>query len=211
MKKIQKSRLRRSAEDSKNRILSAALNRIEKVGWEDLSIQAIARECNTSPSNILYHFKDKASLLRALLEQISKNNYQTVENALTPRMDARERLHTHFKQNLLWARSFPQEAQIVIHIYMESTHDQEFSILFRDMLDRAQDRIEEIILAGLREKLMSSPLATRSLAKLLHNLLVGAFISIVGTRLSKPFTYSDREWHLVLDSLTCHDSPPATP
>lgn len=60
---ILKERIRRTAEDSKNFILSKALGLADSVGIKNYSSTELAAECDLTHSNIFYHF-DNMDFLR---------------------------------------------------------------------------------------------------------------------------------------------------
>lgn len=198
---MDKKRIRRSADQSKERILEETLKAVAREGWYGLSFQMIAKKCKISTSNIVYHFESRDYLLQALLERISRNNYSLVSTSIKMEDNAYQRILNHFHKNLEWSKRFPEEAQIVIQIYLEASHNKEFSPLFMDMVQRAQDRIREHILAGIREGLFKPSLDSIVLARLLHNLLIGAFIYIMGTRLSEIIETSPQDWEETLKKL----------
>ncbi len=196
-----KKRMRRSQAESKSLILSTALNLIQTDGWAGLSIEKVSQKAGMSPSNVIYHFENRRALLLALLEVISQHNWQIVREGESSKMDSYERLLNHFQKNLKWSRKFPEEAHVILQIYSEASHDPDFSHTFKVMIDRAQGRIAECLHSGLREKLFHFEQDPRLMAKMLHNLLVGAFIYTVGDPDSKTSRYPDSEWHDVFSSV----------
>lgn len=198
---MDKKRVRRSADQAKDRILEEALRVVAREGWYGLSFQMIAKKCKISTSNIVYHFESRDSLLKALLEKISINNYSIVSESVKLEDNAYQRILNHFNKNLEWGKQFPEEAQIVIQIYLEASHNKDFSPLFIGMIQRAQDRIREHILAGIREGIFKPSVDPIVLARLLHNILIGAFIYIMGTRLTGIIETSPQDWEDTLKKL----------
>jgi AcrR family transcriptional regulator len=205
-KKTQKKRVRRDKISSHETILKTCLRLIARQGWKGLSFQKIAHRTKMSASNIVYHFPTREALLRALLEQISQNNFRIVAEGLTAEMHAFERLQVHFRKNLLWAKEFPEEAMIVMQVYVEAGHDTEFAKVFQQMIDRAQDRIREYLLAGQRENLFHFEISSERLATALHSLLIGSFIKIMGGRLSQSYQHLESDWPLLLADLVHYKS-----
>lgn len=198
---MDKKRIRRSAGQAKDRILEETLRAVAREGWYGLSFQMIAKKCKISTSNIVYHFESRDLLLKALLEKISANNYSIVSKSVKLEDNAYQRILNHFHKNLEWSKQFPEEAQIVIQIYLEASYNKDFSPLFMGMIQRAQDRIREHVLAGIREGIFKPSLDPIVLARLLHNLLIGAFIYIMGTRLTGIIETSSQDWEDTLKRL----------
>lgn len=201
---MNKKRIRRPVEQAKDHILDEALKIIAKEGWSGLSFQMVAKRCKVSTSNIVYHFESRDVMLKTLLERITQNNYSIVSESINIEDNAFQRLLNHFNKNLEWSKRFPEEAQIVIQVYLEASHDNEFSPLFTSMIQRAQDRIREHIMAGIREGIFKPSLESVVLARLLHNLLIGAFIYIMGTRLTGVIETKEQDWKIVLKTLLGH-------
>jgi AcrR family transcriptional regulator len=197
-----KKRQRLSPDKSRQLILEASLEIINKNGWSGLSIPNVAKACQTSPANVLYHFKNREGLLGGLLEKITLNNHALVSKKIKPEMDALEKLYWHFQTNLEWAREFPEEAQILIQIYGEASHNAEFSEVFRRMLERAQLRIYEHLVAGQLQGIFAQDIQSRVLAKYLHNTLVGAFIAVAGSQITHIVRYPETELMDYLKTVT---------
>jgi AcrR family transcriptional regulator len=201
VKTAAKKRTRLNKETSREMIIKETLNLISKIGWEGLSFPTIAKHCKMSPSNIIYHFESRETLLVALLGHISVNNFRVVADSMKPEFDSFQRILIHFQKNLEWGRLFPQEAQVVLQIYAQAPYDKRFSEIFDTMIEKAQARICEHLLSGQREGLFHFELEPMKMAKFLHNILVGSFINVMGGRLGIKFEYPDAEWEAVLKRL----------
>ena len=137
-----KERRRLRVEISREKILTETLKLIGRHGWSAISFQMIAKSCKMSQTNILYHFPSRVRLLRAILDRVFVNNSRLVLGGMKPRYGPLERLVAHFEKNIEWAKRYPEEAQVVLIIYAEASHNLEFSKLFFDMISRAQERIQ---------------------------------------------------------------------
>lgn len=195
------TRVRRSKDESRENILKESLKLIGQHGWTAVSFQMIAKRCRMSPANIVYHFATRESLLLALLNRISENNWAIVAAGLKPEMNAFERLLVHFQKNVEWARRFPEEAQIIVQIYANAGSQQEFADVFRVMIERAEARIEEYLFAGQREGLFHFSEEPDLMARFAHDLLVGAFIKTFGSILTKPVAYRADDWQEILGKM----------
>ena len=201
MAKAVKKRVRQNKDVAREMILKESLKMMTKLGWAGLSCQLIGKRCGMSPSNIVYHFQNRESLLMGLLQYISESNWKMVAEGQRPEFNSYERLLNHFQKNLEWARLYPERAQVVMQIYNDAQHDSEFANVFRVMIERAQERIREHLLSGKREDLFHFSASSESMARFLHNMLVGSYIYVAGTRLTAPQEYKDAEWGQVLKPL----------
>lgn len=98
---------------AKNRevILSAAAKEFAKNGFKGTSIQAIADRVNLPKANILYYFKSKTGLYKALLGEILDmwNNGFTPEAASLP---PQEVLSRYIVEKMRYSRSHPLASKI---------------------------------------------------------------------------------------------------
>ncbi|RYZ77424.1 MAG: hypothetical protein EOP05_01880 [Proteobacteria bacterium] len=154
-----------------------------------------------STSNIVYHFETREVLLGALLERISLSNIEKVSASQKPEFNAYERLLNHIEKNLEWADESHEGAQVLVQIYVSASHDKTFAKLYERMIDRAHTRIREHLLAGQREKLFGFTTDSGEMARTIHDLIVGAFIKIMASRLTTPIRYRSDEWKRVLHPL----------
>lgn len=60
---------RRDGEGTRERLLEVAASHISAVGFHKMSIANVARDAGVSQSGLLHHFRSKAALLSAVLEQ----------------------------------------------------------------------------------------------------------------------------------------------
>lgn len=61
----------RRTTDTRERLVSAAVDRVDEVGWDRLSLSAVARACGISPPACYKHFPDREHLLAAALLALS--------------------------------------------------------------------------------------------------------------------------------------------
>ncbi len=202
MKKGNQVRKRLTQLESQDLILESTLDLMSTLGWSGVSFKLIADRCKTTAPNIIYHFSNRDRLIQALFDRIVKNNYQIVSESFKPQMNAFERLCTHFLKNLEWAEKFPQEAAVIIQIYMEAGHNQEFAAIFERMVIKAEARIEEHLMAGHREKILHFKKPSAVLAREIHNMLLGEFLKIVSSKLVKIKHLSKKEIYEYLSAVT---------
>lgn len=198
MKSRRKSRVRRKKELSTEQILTHALKLLAIKGWEGATYSAIAKASDMSISNIAYHFNSREVLLHALLEKISQSNTEKVVAAMLPEFDAYQRIKTYIEKNLEWASERPESAQVLVHIYVSASHDSDFAKTYDAMIRRAHNKIRELVLAGIREKLFLETLDVDIVTRCIHDLVVGAFIKVMATNLTTPIQYKTADWDLVL-------------
>jgi AcrR family transcriptional regulator len=205
--RVTKKRERREKTVSRDQILDETLKLIGKKGWEASSFQAIAKSCGMSTSNIVYHFGSREALLKALLDHISRSNWEMVASSMRPDSDAFERLVIHVQRNLDWAIAYPEKAHVLLHIYLSANFDKTFAKIYAVMIARAHERLLEHLLASRRENLVHSKISDEILVKHIHDSIVGAFIKIMASRLISPAHYDMKEWRMSLGALLDYRQP----
>jgi AcrR family transcriptional regulator len=83
-----------SGQQTSERILGCAEELFGRRGYEAVTVADIAQACGVSTALIYYHYTDKESLLRALVDRASEVFDVHVRRALEPEGTARERLST---------------------------------------------------------------------------------------------------------------------
>ncbi len=92
-------------------ILQAAADEFVKNGYKGTSVQAIADRVNLPKSNILYYFKSKSGLYKALLEDILQMwNEGFSEHAASQKPE--QVLRQYIVGKMRYSRSHPQESKI---------------------------------------------------------------------------------------------------
>lgn len=173
------TRIRRSAEESRDRILKQAIRLLSRHGLEGASFQAIADACDISQSAVLYHFPTKEKLIVGVIEKIVLHNHELVLGTQRPEAGAMERLEYHFQANLDWATKFPEEAGIVLLLYYLASFRPDFAKLYQPLQRNARERIRDLLLAGQRERLVRSDLNVDESAETLHDSLLGGIVNAI--------------------------------
>ncbi len=78
--------------DTRERILGCAIELFGRRGYEAVAVADIAQTCGVSTALIYYHYSDKESLLRAIVERAGEVFDARSRAALAPGTAARERL-----------------------------------------------------------------------------------------------------------------------
>lgn len=170
-------------EETKAKIVAAAIRLFAKNGYADTSLEAVARACRLSQGAFFYHFRSKAELISEILTTITRHNREKVMSLAQKNDDARTRLDHHFEGNLRWAMDAPQEAQVILFLYYLACTHTEFRRTYQAVRATAVERIEECLYAAKREGLLGEGIEIASTAKLLHDCLVGMFVNFLAADL----------------------------
>jgi AcrR family transcriptional regulator len=169
-------RARKKGPVTRDLILDSAIAAFARHGL-DASFQRIASDCGLSQGAIFHHFPDRESLIDGVLQKIVARNHQTVSASVRVTDSAPERLMKHFRGNLEWGLSYPEEAQILLLVYYLACVGPHFSALYAQMLANARNRILEHVHAGVREGAFDPAIDARVAAEVLHDALVGCFVN----------------------------------
>ncbi len=92
-------------------ILKAATNEFVKHGYQGTSLQAIADRAGLPKANILYYFKSKQGLYRALLEDILALWNDSFANA-SPESDPAVTISAYIRSKMRYSRSHKKSSRI---------------------------------------------------------------------------------------------------
>jgi AcrR family transcriptional regulator len=134
------SALRRK-EDSRERLLAAAVNRFCEVGYAPVSVEEIAAEAGVSRVTFYRHFVDKAELAIDLFLREASAATPLLLSIRADRFEQREAVRTWLGR--LFAAD--RENRRLLKVFMQATSDERFT-------QRAQQWIAELI-RGLGESI----------------------------------------------------------
>lgn len=161
-----KSRMRRDPLDARSLILESAIRCIAKYGFHETSFQKIADASEMKQTAVIYHFKSKAQLLKAIIGTILESNRSAVATSTSARKNPVELLRAHFEGNLHWALTYPDQAKIILLFYYHASFDPGFTALYRSIRVNAVLKIKRILGAG-----------NQDLAVLAHDILLGSIVN----------------------------------
>ncbi len=197
-----KKRIRRTKDESRDLILSQAVELFSKRGFSETSFQAIADACGISHSAVLHHFGSKEKLGFEAAGFVLARNRVYVDSALSDEQGARERLENHFRRNLAWAREQPAMARTLVHFYYQASVSEGASETYALLLETARGRVQSHLMAAEREGLIAPGQDLKLLAEILYDALVGAFVNFMAIRSKKaPLAEFERKWSLTLARL----------
>lgn len=163
-------------EATRARILDSAIKLAAERGFADMSFQMIADALGLSQSAVMYHFPDKNSLFRGMVETIVRHNHETVDALADPADDSGRRLFKHCLGNVLWALRYREsDAQVLILLYYLAGRGRDFAELFAGMIAGGRERIKAHLLAGRREGLFGGA-DPDTAAALIQDSLFGAML-----------------------------------
>lgn len=157
-------------------IFENALKLMSKSGIEQVSFQKIADTMGLSQQAIIRYFGNRKQFLVELYEHVFLEINDQVQNEFLHEDNAYVRIFKRIHQQLEIARKRPIMAQLVIHVYYQSSCDPFFRELNKEILDKSRSLYLDYFHAGEREKLFKFKIPKNVAAEILHEYFLGAFV-----------------------------------
>lgn len=138
-----------AAPDTRERILSCAEGLFGAKGYDSVAVSDIAEACGVSTSLIYYHYRDKESLLRALIERADEMLKGPAMAALERGSSARERISSFTHAWVETSLSHRSLVRILIRPFTDP--EGPYAVEFHDMIALSIERIAEVIQQGIAD------------------------------------------------------------
>lgn len=160
----------------KEKIVSEAIKVFAKKGYADTSYQNIADELGISASAIFHHFENKATLLEALIVDITSRNHLFTSSEIKVEDNSQLRLKKHVLANFQWAKSKEDEMRIIVSLFGLSINNSQLEKLNRRIVETGRTRIVEILFMAKRENLLKKEIDPTYAGILIHQFLTGYIV-----------------------------------
>ena len=107
----QTQRRTRIQEEKEELILEAALEVFSQRGFHGSTIDQIAEVAGMSKPNLLYYFRTKEAMHRALIDRVLENWLEPLQ-AFDAEGDPEEEIRSYIRRKLEMAREFPRESRL---------------------------------------------------------------------------------------------------
>lgn len=162
------------AYNRKQQIIDIACQLIAEKGFEGIRTREIADRVSINHATVHYHFKDKETLIAAVVQTITEKIYQTDTDPLTLQSEsAREKLATYLCNNLLQRQRYPERFIVLGELTMRANRDQKIEQILLALDENWYTRMQAVLDAGVESGEFRQNLHTKSIAMLLINLLRG--------------------------------------
>ncbi|MBN2875048.1 MAG: TetR family transcriptional regulator [Spirochaetales bacterium] len=134
--------------ERKIEIIKAAFELISSAGIQELTIKRIAQAVGVSEAALYRHFSSKASILTAVLDEMTIRRDSTYERAVALSGNARETIAGFFTEQ---ARLFEQEPALTIMLYPEDLfrNDEGLKARIAAIMDGTRARFGGLLSAGI--------------------------------------------------------------
>ncbi|MGX5664835.1 TetR family transcriptional regulator C-terminal domain-containing protein [Rhizobium daejeonense] len=101
----------RIQEEKEEQILEAALNVFSRSGFRGSTIDQIAEVAGMSKPNLLYYFRTKEAMHRALIDRVLENWLEPLK-VFDAEGDPEQEIRSYIRRKLEMARDFPRESRL---------------------------------------------------------------------------------------------------
>lgn len=167
-----------SDDDTRSEILAATYVAISKHGYADLSIQRIADEFPKSKSLLYHHYDGKDEILLDFL-QFLQEQFETVTDVSDtgdPDDQLRAFLDVFVPDSTDQASSTDDMARLYVQLRAQAVQDPEYAAVFQDGDERIQERLVDIIRAGLDDGTFDPATDPEAVANFLRHVISGVMV-----------------------------------
>ncbi|MFN7454284.1 MAG: TetR/AcrR family transcriptional regulator [Pseudobdellovibrionaceae bacterium] len=158
---------------TKGRILASATELFYKNGFEATTFTQIAKKSGVTQPAIYSYFADKMDILVNVIAHSAEQGRLLIDNKVSERDSALHRLKNYLEANLEFFSSEKADAHSIMAAFYFGISDQKVGLMYQQLRERTIERLEVLILQGIREgafKLANPRLA----AQAVYSNLVGA-------------------------------------
>jgi TetR/AcrR family transcriptional regulator len=145
----QTQRRTRIQEEKEELILEAALEVFSQRGFHGSTIDQIAEVAGMSKPNLLYYFRTKEAMHRALIDRVLENWLEPLA-AFDAEGDPEEEIRSYIRRKLEMAREFPRESRLFANEILQGA-PHIMAVLegpLKDLVDEKADVIRAWIASG---------------------------------------------------------------
>ncbi len=128
-------------------LLETTCEMLREIGPEKITLAAVARRSNVDPRLIRYYFNDRAGLLRATVDSLSKRYQNMAEERIDAEDSAEMQLRKRFETFLEFQLEYPYFRRLLVDEIIPSA-DQEAERVLRDISERGVGNYASILEQG---------------------------------------------------------------
>lgn len=136
----------------REQIVQATIQCLARDGYARLTMKTLAQEAGVSQGILHYYFADKAAILVAVLESVTADLNQRLEQAQQAHLPAAEkRLQAVIRACLETVQARPELWRVFIQLWGEMMHDEQLSAINADLYTKMRRQIAVLITLGIRQ------------------------------------------------------------
>ncbi len=162
-------------EETKKRILQAAIEIFKNQGINWTSFQLLADRVGISQPALYKYFANKDALLLDCCLEVVKRGQAFIDAGIDVNSPAIDRMRSYVLGNIRWAMEKPREADLVFAMYSNGSYSTDFKKLHLKIDLGGIKRIEthSIHIFHENKKMQIKKLKIEKCARIIHSLLVG--------------------------------------
>lgn len=163
-------------EQTREKILQAAIELFGKSGFDQVSLQMIGEEVGISQAAVAQHFGNKRNIIFRVREVVTKSNQSFVDSKVSPYDPPTKQILDYCLANMEWGFKHRAMAQIIVLTYYFAMIDSEFREVQKRSVEIAGERIEKYVISCAREDQNIKKTETLQIAHSIHQFLFGNFV-----------------------------------
>lgn len=163
-------------EQTRERILLAAVELFGKKGFDQVSLQMIGEEVGISQAAVAQHFGNKRNIIYRVRDLVTRSNQTFVDSHVRPFDPPTKQLIDYCIANLEWGFKNPSLAQIIVLTYYFAMIDPEIREAQKNSVKIATERVEKYVISCAREEKQIKKSETFLVATAIHQFLFGTFV-----------------------------------
>ncbi|MEM7531991.1 MAG: TetR/AcrR family transcriptional regulator, partial [Chloroflexota bacterium] len=147
---------------------------IAEKGFEGLRTREVAEKVGINHATVHYHFKDKETLIDAVVQMVTEKIYQSDLGAPpSPDAPAHEKIAAYFHNNLLQRKQYPERFAVLEEFTVRGKRDPKIERRLEELEEGWFARMQTELDAGVASGDLCADLDTESMAVMLITLLRG--------------------------------------
>lgn len=136
--------------DRKEKIVSAAIERLFAVGFEGFRIADVAKDVGINNATLIHHYPSKVALIRAVVENFTER-FKSVADATNIDGSPRTKLARHMRSSMDLMRTSPEMFVVLNEIMLKARRDVEIAQLVSVPLSEWKEHIVSLLLSSKDE------------------------------------------------------------
>ena len=170
-------------------LVEAAISCFAKSGFENVSLEMIAREAGVSRTLLNHYFSDANEIREISIKYIRLCFQKIAVEALAKGSDPKEMLASYVDACFFWLKNFRKHALVWLSFLHRCANLKTFRALNTKAVDVGHQRIMTVLEMGQQAGIFTFKDCQQS-AKTIQSLICGALVSIVSEDMPDPKSYT---------------------
>ena len=173
---MKKTRAGSKGEETKLKVLNAAVKALGRFGERETSFQKIADICGVSQPLVVHYFQKRENIFNEVIQYLLARALVETQAALADVKDPRAKLRAYLEVSLKFIRQEPELGRVYMLFYYRSAYEDSVFRMNIKLKQEATARIATIIDEGIQKKIFEVS-DVQLTAKTIHNSLTGLILN----------------------------------